>query len=146
MSGFDIPLSASLTGYTNPIHVEWNSLTYQFEFTNFEPICTGQCMLPDGTASGTSREVWVHARTILPNTSPNSLSFFMLYVFEKWFVALPLFYGWMYLQRFFGLKEWCDLEISNFGGSTAKYQSECFAFSFIAKTYYLLSISTWLMI
>ena len=69
----------------------------------------------------------------------------MFYLFEKYFVAMPQFYGWFYLQRFFGLQEWCDLQKDKFPSGNDVYKYECFQFAFIFKTIYLVWISSFLL-
>ena len=37
------------------------------------------------------------------SAAQSTLTYYMEYMFEKWFVALPQFFGWMYLQKMAGL-------------------------------------------
>ena len=122
---FNLWFTSDRTGYANanPITMTWNSANWEFEFDNFKPECGSGCPTTNDPL-GTSTDIWKLTRTVLPGTNESSLSYFMMYVFEKYFRALPQMYGWFYLQRFFGLQEWCDLQQSNFSAST--WESECY--------------------
>ena len=144
----NLPFTDGREGYTGPITITWDANWNMFRVDNWKPKCTtgatSDCKLMDGTTT-IAENYWTLTREVLPGTQENSLSYYMFYLFEKYFVAMPQFYGWFYLQRFFGLQEWCDLQKDKFPSGNDVYKYECFQFAFVFKTLYLLWISSFLL-
>ena len=62
----------------------WDSDTYQ-PYLDFD-VATGYTLIRDSFTD-----------------VPTTMTYYMEYMFEKWVVALPQFFGWMYLQKMAGL-------------------------------------------
>ena len=78
------------------------------------------------------------------SSNPDSLSYFMEFEWEKWLIAIPQMYGWFYLQKYAGLNQWCFMQVDDFDNNFDRLSAECWEYAFLAKSIYLVMISTFL--